>query len=275
LIQDPEFFDAIRLAAGDELSPAELKHFGSSLASKLATLAPPTAPPPIAATSLKLTTIAKISLPLVIGGLAATYALWPESPEQTQRKTVLTPIVENTLDAGELQVDLSALAHDLDRNVEDTIPDKPARRHNKSRDPMNADAPKPAPGSLIPEQLGLFRAAKIKAHEGRFQEALGILEQLEIRFPNTALRAEIALSRAEYLALAGQTQKAIVAVQKVLANPAYRGKRAELLRLLGDLWLKAGRCDRAQQAYKHAISEGLDSQKAAEAYRGLQKCKGQ
>jgi len=136
--------------------------------------------------------------------------------------------------------------------------------------PLSPD--KPPAASDLPEQLRLYRQAQAAARTGRHDQALGLLDALEQRFPGTPLAAEIGLSRAEWLYAAGRLARADRVIRDLLARPELAGKRAELTHLLADVQARQGRCDLAVESYRRALGLGLSPERAAAARAGLLRC---
>lgn len=138
--------------------------------------------------------------------------------------------------------------------------------------PPPTPAPAPAPSSELPEQLRLYAAAKEAARRGELARALAALADLLARFPRTPLRAEVRLSQAELLYRAGRLPEATLAVRALLVDPAHRGRRGELRRVLGDLLRKQGDCAGALAAYREALAGPLTEAEARAARAGLAAC---
>jgi len=124
----------------------------------------------------------------------------------------------------------------------------------------------------LAEQLRLFTAARAAAQAGDYGQALAQLDELERRYPDTALRAELDLSRADYLARSGQERAAVTLLERLVADPEHVGRKAELLHTLGDLWRRQGDCTLATAAYREASQLGLAANQRAEVDRGLAAC---
>jgi hypothetical protein len=128
------------------------------------------------------------------------------------------------------------------------------------------------PASDLAEQLRLYDTATASARAGDYAHALRTLDELERRFPRTTLAAEVALSRAEYLARSGAVDAAIAATEKLVADPRHAGRRAQLLRVLGDLWIRHGDCAKATHAFRDALSLSLPANEAAAVQTGIERC---
>jgi tetratricopeptide (TPR) repeat protein len=140
--------------------------------------------------------------------------------------------------------------------------------------PEVKEAPPPPPERVptpLEVQLALFREAKEAAKKGDFDRALGRLDELDRRFPAGPLAPEVTLARADYLARAERIDDAIAFItQTVKHDPP---KRAELYRLLGDLWRAKGECSKATPAYEKALSFGAVQLSAKAAKDGIEACR--
>jgi len=133
-------------------------------------------------------------------------------------------------------------------------------------------APQPAPSARLQEQIALFRKARRAAHAGDLDQATGLLDELARRFPKSPLGAEARVLRVEVLYRQGRYPQAIERIEPLLELPELAGKKAQLLRLLGDAWLQLGRCERATDAFRRALGLGLQGAEARAARRGLEQC---
>jgi hypothetical protein len=129
-----------------------------------------------------------------------------------------------------------------------------------------------ANANTLAEQLELYSQAKEAAGRGKYERALLRLDELEHRFPDTALAPEIVLSRADYLARAGRRDEAIAFIDRALSENRVMAKKAEVLRLLGDLWLDRGDCGKATDAFRRALAYGLSREEAEHARKGIEGC---
>jgi tetratricopeptide (TPR) repeat protein len=129
----------------------------------------------------------------------------------------------------------------------------------------------PAPSEL-PEQIRLYELARDAARSGDHAQAITRIDELLQRFPSTQLRAEAQLTRTESLARANRFDEAIAALEQLIGDDAHRGRRAELLRTLGDLHRRRGDCGHAVDAYTRALALRLDDRKRAEITRARDLC---
>ncbi len=126
--------------------------------------------------------------------------------------------------------------------------------------------------SVLAAQVETYRAARKAADAGDFAGALARLDALDRDFPQHALAAEVAQSRAEWLTAAGRYEEASRVLTRALEDPALHGKRPSLLRLLGDLRMRLGERDAACDAYRQALGLGLTGAEADAARSGVRNC---
>jgi len=126
---------------------------------------------------------------------------------------------------------------------------------------------------MLPAQLELFAKAKKVADGGDFTQALRFLVEFEEKYPDSPLDPEIRLARAEYLVRAERLNAATEELQRLLVDPTFHGKKALLFQLLGDVWMKRGRCDRATGAYEKALAAGLPNEESAAVGTAIEKCR--
>lgn len=275
LIDDPEFAHAIKASVSDGVPSAELARIESVLAQKVATLPvpPPGLPPPLVVPTIGAAM--KVIISLVTVGVIATAVMTQLKPSRVETvETTVTYVADASVVDEENVVDMRQ--NDTEPNDAGSDIETVSAVRETSRI-MNIDEKTSviARESRVTKQLNLYEQAKTVARAGDYEQALHILDELEAQFPDTALRAEIDLSRVDYLSRAGKIEHAIVAVQKVLAQQSYPQKRPILLRLLGDLWIKRHECQRAEAAYQRAIEAGLDDESAQSAMLGLKQCNAQ
>jgi tetratricopeptide (TPR) repeat protein len=135
--------------------------------------------------------------------------------------------------------------------------------------PLDAES---APMSDLPEQIRIYEAARDASRRGDFDGALAQLDELMRRFPQTQLRADAELTRADVLARAGRLAEAAQQLEMLAADPAHRGRRGELLRTLGDLYRRLGDCPHALAAYTRAQAERLSDRDRAAVASGRARC---
>jgi len=150
--------------------------------------------------------------------------------------------------------------------------ERPARAHVGARPTPEPPAEEPRGASLLSAQLAAYGAAQEAARRRDYPQALRLLAELDARYPDHPLRAEVALSRAEWLFLAGRDDEAAAALKHNLEAPGLRGKRAELWRMLGDVHFRQGRRDEACDAYRQALGLGLAGPQAEAARRAVRSC---
>jgi hypothetical protein len=127
--------------------------------------------------------------------------------------------------------------------------------------------------SDLPEQIELYEAARDASKRGEFLRCIELLDRLLQRFPTTPLRADVDLTRAEALARANRISEAVGAVEQLVRDAAHRGRRGELLRMLGDLYRQRHDCSHALDAYDKALSEPLSDDHRANVIRSRDKCR--
>jgi TolA-binding protein len=130
----------------------------------------------------------------------------------------------------------------------------------------------PALTSDLPEQIRIYEAARDASRRGDLDGALARIDELLRRFPETQLRADAEVTRADVLARAGRLAEAAQAFEALAADPAHRGRRGELLRTLGDLYRRLGDCPHARAAYTRAQAERLNDRDRDAVTRGLGHC---
>jgi hypothetical protein len=138
-----------------------------------------------------------------------------------------------------------------------------------------ATSPEPAPvpsPSELPEQIRLYEEARDAGRRGEYATGIARLDELVLRFPATALRAEAELARADLLTRAGRIDDAVSALELLVADAAHSGRRGELSRTLGDLYRRSGHCDRAVEAYDRALAERLDVRVRKDVMAGRDRC---
>ena len=128
------------------------------------------------------------------------------------------------------------------------------------------------PASELPEQIRLYEAARAAGARGAYADGLANLDDLLQRFPQTPLRADAELTRAELLARANRLDEAAVALDALATSDAHRGRRAELLRTLGDVHRQRKDCKSAVDAYQRARSVTPSTAEKAKIDRGIEAC---
>jgi tetratricopeptide (TPR) repeat protein len=126
--------------------------------------------------------------------------------------------------------------------------------------------------SDLPEQIRLYDEARKAAARGELSPAIDRLDELLRRFPATQLRPDAELTRAELLARANRHDEAVTALEALAGARAHAGRRAELLRTLGDLHRKHGDCTRAIDAYTRALAAHPRERDRRDAESGRDRC---
>ena len=135
-----------------------------------------------------------------------------------------------------------------------------------------AAPPAVPPPSELPEQIRLYEDARDAGRRGDYASAIAAIDDLLRRFPATPLSAEAELTRAEYLARANRLDEAVRALDRLVADELHRGRRGELLRMLGDLHRRQGDCARAVDAYTRALGHRLGDRDRSEVIRNRERC---
>lgn len=269
LMQDPEFGGALKSAAKRKWSRVRLEQNAEAIRAKIAGKAAAGVATATATAALEGSTVAKIGLLLLFGLTAGTAAiLWSSDESTDERDRPATfdaaPEPESTMSAAEASVPTPAAA-----------PQRPITEHEERR-PIRPKARREEPTpSTLPAQLELFGRAQQAAQQGNYDHALSLLDSMRQEYPNSPIKAEISISRAEYLVAANRYENAIELIESILAEKGVTPKKAQLLQLAADAWMKKGNCDRAAVAYQKALGLGLGSDQAASARSALRKCKGQ
>lgn len=132
-------------------------------------------------------------------------------------------------------------------------------------------APASTPEGDLPEQIARYQAAQAAADAGRLEDAIGSLDSLLAQWPASPLRAEVELSKGEYLARARRDPEAIALLSRLLDDPAQAAKRVEIALLLGDEEVRSGDCDAARKTLAIPVDSGTADQAAA-ASGALARC---
>jgi TolA-binding protein len=220
-----------------------------------------------------------LALLLIGGAVAVTWSLVgrDEEPRPTPARVVaLTP------DAAIITPDAPGPGGDLAApdavEPEAVAPDapiaSPVHRPSSPRVTPDAAPPDAAPPATsdLPEQIRLYDEARQAAARGELASAIDRLDELLRRFPATQLRPDAELTRAELLARADRYDEAVTALEALAGARAHAGRRAELLRTLGDLHAKHGDCARATDAYTRALAAHPGERDRTDAERGRDRC---
>lgn len=152
-------------------------------------------------------------------------------------------------------------------------PARPARREQPREQPAPApDIHIDAIESDLPEQIRLYDEAREAGARREYAGALDRLDELLRQFPNTPLRADAELTRADLLTRAGRLDDASRSLSRLAADRSHRGRRGELLRALGDVHRKRNDCAQARAAYRRALGEKLSRRERGKVERGLERC---
>jgi TolA-binding protein len=210
---------------------------------------------------------------LLLGAISVPLALRPW--QRNEPTGALTPPV----DAASIVVESPVIDATLVAQVEPPPADAPSPPpvvHRHVAPPVDApvveDAPPVPPPSDLPVQIELYNQARAAAAARDFTGALDKLEELLRRFPQSPLRADAELTRADVLARANRLPDAANAFEALARDDMHRGRRGELLRTLGDLYRQLHDCTHATEAYTRALAEHLNEKDRADAQRGRDRC---
>ena len=181
-----------------------------------------------------------------------------------------SPSIEATPDADVITTAAAIVAAPVPEPAPAAIEPRP-RKPRTEPDPAAAPVPAP-PASDLPEQIRLYEEARAAGARREFTVGLERLAELLQRFPATPLRADAELTRAELLARADRLDEAATALEGLAADPAHAGRRAELLRTLGDVHRQRGDCTSALAAYGRARDAGPSARQATAIDRGIARC---
>jgi len=258
LINNPEFGEMLKGVATRRWNPERLTQNADVIQAKVAGLAAMGTATTGTVAAIRGPTIAKVAVPLALaisGGTAVV--LWDSTPPEPPTSSAV--IQESTNPPDQIEEPGPEPA----KQPQDETQTRPRRKKAVS---------KPKPTSSLPEQLRLFERAKAAASRGDPARALRALDLLDARYPETTLRGEILLARAEYLSQSDDDDAAIRFIESILDQPVVTAKKAQLLRLVADIWLRRGICERAVPAYQRALGLGLNRADASSARAGLKKC---
>jgi tetratricopeptide (TPR) repeat protein len=215
---------------------------------------------------------------LVIGGaVAVTWSQVGRGEEpRTPELVVVAALPDAGADAALVTPDAATLALDA---AAPEVPAAPGGRRPRIRRvepavvPPDAGVPDAATAtSDLPEQIRLYDEARRSAARGDLSPALDRRDEHQRRFPTTQLRPDAELTRAELLARANRHDEAVTALEALASARAHAGRRAELLRTLGDLHRKHGDCARAVDAYTRALAAHPRERDRRDAESGRDRC---
>lgn len=146
------------------------------------------------------------------------------------------------------------------------------------RAPRRAPRPTPPgaskaadPGSNLAAQLALYGEGRDALHAERFDDAADAFDRYRTKYPQGSLRTEATLGELEALHRAERPARVRKVVTEALASPAFATRRAELLRVLGEAEVMAGRCQQAAAAFERAEQAGATLD-AAQTKAALEAC---
>ncbi len=267
LIDDPELGELLKSASSLTVTPQRLSDNGHAINSKIASLGTTGSLAATSATGLKIGVIAKLALPLAlftIGGALAVISTQLNQGSPTsirdEESTDKTQALQPQADPQRVEMLKPELAPKREA-LQSAIPKRTAP-HKKQ----------PTPQSTLSEQLRIFEAAKSAASTGSYNRAIELLEKIQRDYPKTHLWAEIHLSRASYLVNSGRDQEALEFVSHLLPDRRLSNKKAQLLLLMADIWLRNNDCEKAVPAYHRALGFGLGVEERTAVRAGLKKC---
>ncbi|MBN1962083.1 MAG: tetratricopeptide repeat protein [Deltaproteobacteria bacterium] len=278
LVLSPEFGPLLKQASNITVSDARLEYNRRIVSAALINISVPTS-----ATLLKVITKASTltKTGMITIGLVGGLVLWRHggglsSGDNSAKPTTPPPAVSTALAPDPTPKPIQPAS---DLNLEKT-PKQITKKAQLERPRMpkmrqsglsNRRANQ-MPPSAVAAQLKLFHQAQAKAKLQQYNEALKTLDVLERRYPQGSLEAEIIISRAEYLWLAGRYQDAANLIEKQINNPVVAARKAELWLTLGDVRQRQGSCKEAIIAYQRALGLGLRPADVKAAQKGLKRC---
>ena len=289
LIEDAEFGELIQSAADRPVSPERIRRNRRAIQAHAAGLATTGVLAGTQALALKSFLLTKIVLPLAVAApIVTTIVLWEgegepakEAVQPVERKIVPPPVevpvaspeAEPETHSPEEEIEVQEAGESVEKEADETAAEV-GRKRKQSALAMSPRAPaETRRESLLPEQLRLFTLAKNEARAGAYGAAISRLDQLRREFPETPLLPEILLTRAEYLVRSGRDEDAVRFINSILEDRRVANKKAQLLLLVGDSWLRRGSCEHAVPAYQRALGLGLGDRESRAARAGLLKCR--
>lgn len=148
----------------------------------------------------------------------------------------------------------------------------PRRRPRPDAAPPPDDAG-PPPSVELAEQLRLYERATRLGRAGQYAQGIELIDELLARYPQSLVRPDALLTKAELLMRAGDDRAALALFEHLVRDPAHHRRKGELWRVLGDLHRKLGDCAKAFEAYETAHESSLSSREAAAVARGMKMCR--
>lgn len=264
LIESSDFSEVLAKASQHRWSEKKLTEQGRILASGIAALTT-AGGASSAASALKLGPLAKPTVAIVAIGLAGTGIYLTTGNESASE---ITPPVEETT----AQPIHTPEPPDVELIAPPTPTSQAPKPPRKQRDRRTAKRLVKNKNTTLSLQLALIRKAKAAAKRSDYSDALHQLDSFRSRYPNGSLLVEAQILRLEYLATLSRNQDGLELAAQLLSQPISLTKKAQILRLQGDLFLKTGDCSRANTAFRRAIGFGLPDSEVELAQRGLKKC---
>lgn len=265
-VEHPEFGRDWSAAAEETINAERLARIGDGVSQSLQSLQSG-AMAGGATSVVKTTTLVKLVAPLLVaGGLIGGYLLQGAEVERSDVPAAV--VIEEPSEPVEPGVHQATPQEEEPRPKSKRRVVPPVR---KAKRDVEKVAPRP---SVLPAQLDAFKAAQSDASAGDYGAALQRIGQLQAEHPDTPLRPEIELARADWLVRAGRYPEATTQLQRLLLNSGFEEKKGAIFQMLGDSWVKRGRCDRATGAYEKALSHGVANEQAAMVRTAIKNCEG-
>lgn len=282
LLNDPEFGSLLEGAkAADGLSAERIATNGARIAQRVSALEGASGAAAVGGSAALKVGVAGVLI-AAVGG-----AIWFFNPSETptvqpdpapvvvqhdnpQPAQVVVPVADEQQEP--VTTDESTDQQSTPVEVAVAVPAQPTPAHVEAVPVEQTQTAEPA-SSTLTEELAAFETARAAANRADYDGAIQQLDELLTTWPDTALPAEVELSRADYLVRAGRLSEATDAVGALLKDPAHAGRKAELYQLLGDLWVKQNNCPAAVAAYSEVVA--LDGPVDQGVRRGLERCSGE
>jgi outer membrane biosynthesis protein TonB len=254
LIQDPALRPLLLPEVERAISPERLAKSKAAIAKTVASGAGATA----------IIGIKGIAALVVIGSAGAWYLLDRDEPAPQVEPIEAEPIEAEPIEAEPIEAQPTIQEPAIEPPPIEAPPPKRAKKQRSVR--QDPPAPAEAP-SALEQQLARLRAAREASDRGAKEEALALLTD----FPDGAISLDAALLRIEVLISLDRKVEAIDAIDRSLSRLS-GAKKAELLRLQGDLRFATGDHLRACEAYRRSLALDPEGANAEASRRGLDRC---
>ncbi|HEY5926170.1 MAG TPA: tetratricopeptide repeat protein [Kofleriaceae bacterium] len=220
------------------------------------------------------TALWKLIVPLLLLVAIAIPAIVIGTRGASEPMSAAAPHEQAALDIENAETHATVTSREPAVAVPEPEPSKPTPAAPKSAPAVVELAQPPAvpPPSELPEQIRIYEDARDAGRRGDYAIAIAGIDDLLRRFPASPLRAEAELTRAELFARGNRVDEAVRAVEVLVADERHRGRRGELLRMLGDLHRRSGDCPRAVDAYTRALAQRLSDRDRTEVVKGRDRC---